>query len=580
MIIIPNNKKWIQTNNSEVLGNIWASFNVDLSDNMGRLRIGSRLIVNTDDTDDADLGLPVAFRTIATKKFTIAGAKVFKSTTTSPQSNYTEDITSGVPTNLNSDYSDMSSFNGYLYISANSTSVYKTDGSTWSTFTAGSSTGSPRIFVQFADRMYMTDGSSKIISWNTSDSVASIGSAYTLDFSSNADERRIVFMRASASRIWIGTVNRNGGKGAIYEWDGISTQATKLYRLEASGAMSCVIKDDIPYVFDSNGDLLVWNGGSFVKLTGLNRENHTLLLGSTSESNPFIHRNGMSIIEGKICALIRGINGDNTSTIEDTIPSGIYEYDKEYGLVHKHSIGLTKSNGTVSDYGQIKIAKVGALTEINLQDDASTRNGTFQAGVQVYTNASSTRNLIAYDDSTNSLQKAGYLITPKIDSANIDDVWQKIYPKVKRFQNTTDKMVVKYRTDEIDSVEFTGTFTSTTTFITTADLSSFAVGDEITIIQGLGSGKPSHITAMSLSAGTYTVTVDETYTGATTQTFKAKIDKWIKIGSLSNKVVSYLECPIGKKANWVQFKIWLVVTGRKNELESLVIVNQANQQGK
>ena len=52
------------------------------------------------------------------------------------------------------------------------------------------------------------------------------------------------------------------------------------------------------------------------------------------------------------------------------------------------------------------------------------------------------------------------------------------------------------------------------------------------------------------------------------------------MSSLSNKVVSYLECPIGKKANWVQFKIWIVVTGRKNELESLVIVNQANQQGK
>ena len=117
------------------------------------------------------------------------------------------------------------------------------------------------------------------------------------------------------------------------------------------------------------------------------------------------------------------------------------------------------------------------MTEINLQDDASTRNGTFLAGVQVYTNASSTRNLIAYDDSTNSLQKAGFLITPKIDSANIDDVWQKVYPKVKRFQNTTDKMVVKYRTDEIDSVEFTGTFTSTTTFTTTTSLASFAVGD-------------------------------------------------------------------------------------------------------
>jgi len=579
MITIPNNKKWVQTNTSEVLGNIWASFNNDLSDNVGRLRIGSRLIVNTDETDDSDLGLPVAFRTIDGKKFTIAGSKVFKSSTTNPQGNFTEDVTSGVPTNLSSDYSDMSSFNGYLYVTANATTVYKTDGSSWSNFSAGSTSGSPRILVQFADRMYMTDGNSKIISWTTADSVATSG-AYTLDFSSNANERKIIFLRSSASRIWIGTMNQNGGKGAIYEWDGISTQPTKLYRLEASGAMSCVIKDDIPYVFDSNGDFLAWNGGNFVKITGLNRENHILLLGSNSITNPFIHRNGMSIVEGKICALIRGVNGDNTSTIEDTIPSGVYEYDKDYGLVHKHSVGLTKSDGTVSDYGQIKLAKVGALTEINIQDTSSTRNGTFLGGVQAYTNASSTRNMVVYDDSTNSLQKAGTLITPKIDSANIDDIWQKAYAKIKRFQNTTDKMIVKYRVDEIDSVEFTGTFTSTTTFTTTADLSSFAIGDEIQIIQGLGSGKPSHITALSLNTGTYTVTVDETYTGATSQTFRAKIDKWVKIGSLSNKVMTYLECPIGKKSNWVQFKIWLVVTGRKNELESLVVVNQANQQGK
>ena len=579
-MIIPDKKQWIQPNTTDVLGNIWSSFNIDLSDNVGRLRVGSRLVVNVDDTDDADLGLPVAFGAVAGKKYAIAGSKVFVSSTTNPQGNFVEDTTSGVPTNLSSDYSDMNSFNGYLYMTTNSSNVYKTDGSTYSNFSVGSTTGSPRILVQYGDRNYMTDGNSKIVSWNTSDSVASLGSAYTLDFSSNANERKITFMRASASRIWIGTMNLNGGKGAIYEWDGISTQATRMYRLEASGALSGVIKDDIPYVFDSNGDFLYWNGGNFVKITGLNKENHILLLGSNSTVNPFIHRNGMSVIEGNICALIRGVNGDNASTIEDTIPSGVYEFVKDSGLIHKHSITLTKSSDTSTDFGQIKLSKVGALAELNIQDTASTRNGTFLAGVQAYYNATSTRNIIAYDDSINSLQKSGILITPKIDSANVDEVWQKVYAKVKRFSNTTDKMVVKYRIHDVDSLEFTGTWTSTTTFTTTADLSSFAVGDEITVIQGLGSGKPSHITALSLSTGTYTVTVDETYTGASSSTFKAKIDKWIKSNSLSNKVVSSLECPIGKPANLVQIKVWLNVTGRKQELESLIVVNQTNKQAK
>ncbi len=581
MIIIPNNKKWIQTNTSEVLGNLWTTFNADLSDNVGRYRVSSRLPVNVSSSEDVDLGVPVAFGTVGGKKYAVAGSVMFVSGNLMPQGNFIQDSASGTPTNLSSNTSDMKSFNGYLYVTSTAETVYKTDGTTWSNITATGSTGTPRLLLPYADRMYMTAGNSKIISWNTSDTVVTSG-AYTLDFGINADERRITFIRASASRIWIGTINTIGGKGQIYEWDGISTQPTKSYRLEATGAISCVIKDDIPYVMDTNGSLLAWNGGAFQYLTSLNRENKILLLGSSNgaTNRRFVHPNGMAIIDNKIHMLINGVNDDNTSTIEDCLPSGIYEYTPENGLIHKHSIGLTKSNETTTDFGQIKLSQVGALIELNITDSASTRNGTFLAGVQAYTNASSTINIIAYDDSINSLQKGGYFITTKIDSNEIDDVWQKVYAKIKRFTNSTDKIVVKYRTDETDPVEFTGTFTSTTTFTTTTSLASFAVGDEIQIIQGLGSGKPSHITAMSLSTGTWTVTVDETYTGATTQTFRAKIDKWTKIGSLSNQVVSYLECPIGIQANWVQFKVWLNVTGRKQELESLVIVNQPNQRGK
>lgn len=580
MLQIPNKKKWIQVNGTEVLGNIWASFNVDLSDNLGRLRVGRRTIVSTNATDDADLGLPVAFRSLYTagnEVYAVCGTRVFKNSGV-PNGNFTEVASS--PTDCHMNYSDMEVFNSQIYVSRNSTSVSKYDGTTWTSVSSvGTSTGVIKLMTTFADRLYVTDGSSKIVSLNSSDTVATIGNAYTLDFSANSATRIITFIRASASRIWIGTTNRLGGIGYIHEWDGISTQVTKSYRLEASGAMACVIKDDIPYVMDSNGNLIAWNGGSFQVLTGFNRENHKLLTGILNTvTQRFIHPNGMSIVEGKINMLINGVNNDNTGTIEDTIPSGVYEYDKEFGLVHKHSIGLTKLDDTISDFGQIKVARVGALQELNIPSDSANRNGCFYAGVQVYTDASSTRYQINYDDLIESLQKAGHLITTKIDSPNVDEVWQKVYLKVARFLTANDKMVVKYRTDDISNTEFTGTWTSTTTFTTTTNLSAYGVGAEVQVTQGIGSGKPSHITSIT-GSGTFTVTVDETYTGAT-GTFKATVDSWLKLGSLSNQVSRYLECPIGKTSNWIQFKIWFTFTGRKNELEEILLVNTPNQQPK
>jgi hypothetical protein len=578
MYRIPSKKNWAQTNDSDVLGEIYASFNVDLTANVGRLTPSPRLLINTSSADDSDIGVPVAIKSIADKNYFIAGAKVFTNGLNIPSSGFSENGISGVPTNLNSNYSDMTDFNGYLYVTSNSTSVYKTDGSTWSNFVAGGSTGAMRLLMQFGDRTYMSDGTSKIISWNTADSVATIGNQYTIDFSSNANSRLITFMRASASRVWIGTMNRNGGKGTIYEWDGSSTQATRSFRLEASAALACVIKDDIPWVMDSNGSLLAYDGGSFRKISSFNRKSKKMLYGAlnTSPTARFIHHNGMSIIDGDIHMLINGSNYDNATTIEDTIPSGVYSYTKDSGITHKYSFGLSKSGDSITDYGQVKISKVGALSDNNIPETSSTRNGTFLAGCEFYTDATTTKSAIFYDDSNDTLQKSMIVTFPKVDSPNVDELWQKGYAKISRFRTASDKMVVKYRTTYTPDVEATITWTGTTTLTSTSDLSTFAVGDEMTVIQGKGSGKPSHITAISYSAPTYTITVDETYSGAS-GTAKAKFDKWIKCGSLSNQVSTYLQYPIGKASNWIQIKLWITCTGGFIELEEILLIHASNQ---
>lgn len=592
MAQIPNplNRKIVQLNNSDILGDLWASFNIDLAENEGTFRLGKRLVLNTNTSDTAEItSYPAAILIYGTTKYFVAGASgtgyVFSNGTAYPSATtFSKVAAAGSPSTCDSTKSDMIVSNGSIYVTTASNSVYKFDGSSWTTFTAGGSdAASVHMMTSYGGRTYMTRVQSSIISWDSADTVVTSGQ-YTLQLG-NSDANNITFIRPSASRIWIGVVNKTGGKGYIYEWDGSSTQVTKSYRLEAAGALSCVIKDDIPYVIDTNGDLLVWNAGNFQRVGGVNRRRNKLLQNPLSQTNNrFIHPNGMSIVKGKINALLNGINYDNTITsasIEETIPSGVYEYDLNKGFYHKHSFGLSRAAGTITDYGQARIVAPGAIAEINFPDTSSSRNGTFMAGATYYTTASATTSGIFFDDSNDTEQKGGYFITTKMlpEPSKLGQViaaiWKKIFIAYRKFLSSGDRMVVKVRFTEQEPTQMDISWTSTTTFTTTdSNMANYAVGDEVEIVQGIGGGICSHITIISLNAGTYTVTVDETHTSAS-GTAKARFQKWVKLKEINDQTSTYLESGLGDAnyaATWVQFKVWMVFTGR-DEIQRILVVD-------
>jgi len=55
------NYQWLQTNRSDDFGSLWSTFNLDFQTNLGVMRLAQKLVTNTTSSDDADLGLPVAF---------------------------------------------------------------------------------------------------------------------------------------------------------------------------------------------------------------------------------------------------------------------------------------------------------------------------------------------------------------------------------------------------------------------------------------------------------------------------------------------------------------------------------------
>lgn len=506
--------------------------------------------------------------------------------TTSGSQSGVQSVTSLTPI-VNSNYSDMEVFFSSLFVSGDSSAsdrnLYYLFGSSasWSIIPSMVDLGFAVSMTVYGNKLYAAAGSN-IRSVN-SDLTSNVSGTYTVSIPDSG--LLITFIRAASNRIWIGTTNFSKGKGYIYEWDGTSVQVTKSYRLASSGALSCVIKDDIPYVMDANGELLYWNGGTFVPVAQLNRINHKMLTGYQNINNTrFIHPNGMSLIEEKICLLINGQNGDGTN--DETLPSGIWEYDETRGLTHKYSICQTKLEASVLiDFGQLNLAAVGGLFEFN----PAIENG-FLAGANYYADATTVKSGIFYSNlaSQTQIQRAGSFITTKLTATDgspyniptIKAMWDSIFTIYKKLLSNNDKIVLKYRVIDVSPVQATITWTSVTTFtvlnasVNIANYWVSGIGGEVEFLNGIGAGVCSHIINAVLAGGTWTVTLDNFFPQAT-GTAIARFQNWQKISSITPNNDTQNSDTISVPATWIEFKYWIQFTG-KDEIERIIITNSNN----
>lgn len=197
-------------------------------------------------------------------------------------------------------------------------------------------------------------------------------------------------------------------------------------------------------------------------------------------------------------------------------------------------------------------------------------------------------------------ENRGIVITSRLDSSVITDDIIKVYVKYKGVKTAEDAILLKYRfIERYDIMKYldtkktqTATFTSTTTFTTTADLSLAEVGDEVTFHFGTQQGYTAHISSISLNAGTYTVTIDETMKNLTTNdTCLFTIDFWHKhkttITTATNDTYTndngdsitgiggVGEFQIGKKGRYFQLKLEL--RGEDVAIEDIMVNNKPFQ---
>jgi hypothetical protein len=585
MITIPNRqtKKVNQNNRSKILGDIWSSFNLDLQSNLGLIKVSPRLQINTSGVTNQ--GLSVAFSTFNNKIFTIAGTRVFSNSAVDLTSVFTEDAGTGAITTYDPNYSDMQCFNGKL-CTTGATKVMSYDGLTWTLrATIGSNTLHKLLwFVKF-NRLYYFDGYCQIKSLDTSWAEATSGD-YFIDLGSTGFDLGVQYtMCADSSDIWIGmmsppsaTVGNSFSGGHILRWDGISAQITTDYKIKAKGCIA-LCKDDrnIMHAIDTNGALLQFTGSGFEEIGRLPLNRELLVNANHIIYGQFIHPNGLQFTRnGTFIVLVNNLVDDSAGTIKENLFSGVWEFSKDTGFVHRQSFSYNPlGSSTITDYGQNTVSAVGALTESDLPFSGATGKPTLLAGATIYTNASSTTSGIFVDDPFDTIQKYGYFTTTWIQAQAIKDSYDKAILKYRQLLNSGDKIIAKYRLTEGTPTYFNMTWVNTTSFTTTTDISAM-IGYEVEVLQGTGSGKCAHIISVVNNSGTFTVTLDETYTGVTTGTAKARVQNWTKLLTVSDQGSESHKATIGRASARIQLKVCMQFTG-EDELHELILINNTHE---
>ena len=236
------------------------------------------------------------------------------------------------------------------------------------------------------------------------------------------------------------------------------------------------------------------------------------------------------------------------------------------------------------------------IAVLNSQTFAASRTGRVALTAELFAKQDTTTTKTVFGGTCPFIPNRGYFITPKFESQNIEDTWQKLYVKHEPLK-TEDKIIVKYKakktlTFPINSttgrsvVTHKATWTDTDTFTTTLDMSAVEVGDEVEIISGVGSGHIAHISSISSLSGNYTVNLDDAFPFAVaSDVFYFMVDKWTKLETIDSTSPTNLDgffeigladkngLPINSK--FIQFKVEM--RGIEVTIEELQVSNQGNK---
>lgn len=639
--IIPNpkTKKWIQENNGDVLGTLFATRNISFNDK-GYVKLARRstaLIYN-----QPNFGTVVSIQTL--------DANTYLAVTSNQLQAFS--LISGITTSLNgtghagSIFFDGITWQNRWYVSQASDFAYY-DGSSWTTG-LGSLGGSNKyhpLCVHKGLNQLAIGEDNKVFLFGSSHSLIT-----TITLPLNYQVRWIRYIN---DNLYIGTKNISGGDAEIFVADGSTTAANSSSNIPGcQWAFSGEIYEGVLVIMTSNGQLLKQNGSGWDELARLPIYNEPSY--SWYDGNGFtggkVPQRGIAVKGERIYLNIDGsINNADGKQLPNQ-PSGLWIYDKDVGLYHHAGSATDSYLGTIvsssvntgtnvittvntlptitgtkivvitsnctgiivgryyyliylspttyklaSSYNNAlagTAVSVGSGTAITISGSENQSFGewistSYQPGaislindlngsLSIYYSSSASQilfgagNINSYTGTqSNTVQtltmgeNRGTFITTKIFSSGVKDTWQAFFVKYNNLFQGNDKIVVTYRTSEVENYPLFSstqlTWATSTLFTSTFDFSQVSVGDEIEFVSGRGAGCSAHIVFATNNSGTWTIKIDEAIPGVAVNDISTGffINNWKKrdILTIPNTVDGYSRIADEGQSKWIQFKI-------------------------
>ena len=586
----PDNPIWTQNNTTDLFGNLYATRNINL-ERVGYIGLSRRM-----------KSIPTPFTNGRVLAMTFAGSSykgILPSTMVSidPVTMViTTDTTGGASSGDGS--SDIIYWNNTTYYT-NSTSLQKLSGtySSVMTLTTASYTigGSSYLIYHpiclFDNKILLAIGDGNIV--RTIDEANTPGTSLVLP-----KQYMIDWIRYFGNKLYIGTRNISGGDGNVFVWDGATAQAEAAYPYYAPYACSGIFFNSTLYIWTIRGQILQFTGGGFrevARFPFLNKDYNVLREGTSNR------KESMIVLGDQILIGIGNVLWNGSSNISDIFVdnfySGVWSYDKTHGLTHKYSTVMTTDITTPTEFG--KLNESSGISLFPLVDPSflafgvpplNTLGSTLFISSTSYDFETVLNNRTLMTITTGEAR--GYFQTKKIININFKNNNKKLYLKYRGVTDTNDKIILKYKEIEKKllpsptTLTFPTTWTSSTTFTSSSSLfgTNVSVGDEIELLysnsNGAGAGYIAHITSIVNNAGTYTITIDETITGAGVGAgnFMAiKVDNFKKlmtVDSTTAPIDQEVEIPIDVSSKWISIKVEM--RGEDVEIEQLILVDSVD----
>lgn len=345
MIKLPINNQWIQPNNSDKLGSLAYTKNVNL-DEAGYIKLSPRSVSIYDESQNADLGIPLAIGRFSEGNFLVGTSSDanFNGAISINENTWTENSGSNEPTMTLESHACW--FNGAWHAST-ATAVLSRPSSggatqAWTSHITGLTSGKRHYLAPFASRNTLCVTNGNVVKQYTSAYAASIDLTIPSDFEAIGlaynNSRMAVLTRLGTS---------TGGQdqeSRLFIWDGTTTGAQTDAAIGSdAGVAVCAYKSSFA-ILTRTGQVLYWNGGGFDQLAAFPFFFKDKKWGGLLTNNTV----GQSMIaDGDVIYINVGLElnsfGKKLQTTLPEAPSGVWCFDPAVGLYHRWSPSISKA---------------------------------------------------------------------------------------------------------------------------------------------------------------------------------------------------------------------------------------------